>query len=154
MNTSYEKLSFYNTFFGGSIDGDNIVSTDFYGNKTVVGVTTKKYEETMNLLNEYYNKLVDAGIIQKEKTPEEIVKEQQDLMNNMMIQMKEMQSRLDSLQNSNHNILEEKNEYQSNSKQLDSETQYESKPVKQFNKFNRKSKADAQLSKQSNGCFG
>ena len=25
-----KKLSFYNTFFGGSIDGDNIVSTDFY----------------------------------------------------------------------------------------------------------------------------
>ena len=42
MNTSYEKLSFYNTFFGGSIDGDNIISTDFYGNKQVLYVILPK----------------------------------------------------------------------------------------------------------------
>lgn len=80
MNTSYEKLSFYNNYFGGYIDGDNILSTDFYGNKTIVGVTSKKYKDTVDLLNTYYNKLVELGVIEKEKTPEDLAKEQQQMM--------------------------------------------------------------------------
>lgn len=102
MNTSYEKLSFYNTFFGGSIDGDNIISTDFYGNKQVVGVTMKKYQDTLDLLNTYYNKLIELGIIEKEKTPEDIAKEQQQMMQAMFAQMQVMQEKLDSLQSKNN----------------------------------------------------
>lgn len=108
MNTSYEKLSFYNTFFGGSIDGDNIISTDFYGNKQVVGVTMKKYQDTLDLLNTYYNKLIELGIIEKEKTPEDIAKEQQQMMQAMFAQMQVMQEKLDSLQSKNNE--EDKNE--------------------------------------------
>lgn len=108
MNTSYEKLSFYNTFFGGSIDGDNIISTDFYGNKQVVGVTMKKYQDTLDLLNTYYNKLIELGIIEKEKTPEDIAKEQQQMMQAMFVQMQVMQEKLDSLQSKNNE--EDKNE--------------------------------------------
>lgn len=114
MNTSYEKLSFYNTFFGGSIDGDNIVSTDFYGNKQIVGVTMKKYQDTLDLLNTYYNKLIELGVIEKEKTPEDIAKEQQQMMQAMFTQMQMMQEKLDNLQkNTDENIMKgENNEYE------------------------------------------
>lgn len=152
MNTSYEKFSFYNNFFGGSIDGDNILSTDFYGNKQVVGVTTKKHQETVDLLNSYYNKLVELGVIEKEKTAEDIAKEQQEMMQKMMLQMQNMQEALNVLQqekNSN-NIKGEENEYQPNIKPIVSEIKSESDTKKQPNPINRKGKGDVKFSKQSN----
>lgn len=152
MNTSYEKFSFYNNFFGGSIDGDNILSTDFYGNKQVVGVTTKKHQETVDLLNSYYNKLVELGVIEKEKTAEDIAKEQQEMMQKMMLQMQNMQEALNVLQqekNSN-NIKGEENEYQPNIKPIVSEIKSESDTKKQPNPINRKGKGDVKFSKQPN----
>lgn len=152
MNTSYEKLSFYNTFFGGSIDGDNIVSTDFYGNKQIVGVTMKKYQDTLDLLNTYYNKLIELGVIEKEKTPEDIAKEQQQMMQAMFTQMQMMQEKLDNLQkNTDENIMKgENNEYESNSEFVNTEIQSESKSTEQPIIVNRKSKNSAKFSKQSN----
>ena len=48
--SSYEKLSFYGNMFNAYIDGDSIYSTDFYGNRQLQGVTTKKHQETLDLL--------------------------------------------------------------------------------------------------------
>lgn len=155
MNTSYEKLSFYNTFFGGSIDGDNIISTDFYGNKQIVGVTIKKYQDTLDLLNSYYNKLIEVGVIEKEKTPEDIAKEQQEMMQSMMLQMKAMQEKLDNIQTERNIIIEgEQNEHEPNSKLNNTEIKYESQSTNQFESSDRKSKGHTKFSKQSNGCFG
>ena len=154
MNTSYEKLSFYNTFFGGSIDGDNILSTDFYGNKQVIGVTIKKYQDTIDLLNSYYNKLIELGVIEKEKTPEDIAKEQQEMLQTMMLQMKAMQEKLENIQTERNIIIEgEQNESKSDSKFVDTETQYESKSTKQFDPSDRKGKGDVKFSKQSYGSI-
>lgn len=141
MNTSYEKLSFYNNYFGGYIDGDNILSTDFYGNKQVVGVTMKKHKETLDLLNTYYNKLIELGVIEKEKTPEDIAKEQQQMMQAMFAQMQSMQEKLDSLQNKNDEIIEKdiNNEYESNGIANKSKNESERRPTKQSNKINRES---------------
>lgn len=154
MNTSYEKLSFYNSFFGGSIDGDNILSTDFYGNKQIIGVTMKKYQDTIDLLNSYYNKLIELGVIEKEKTPEDIAKEQQEMLQTMMLQMKAMQEKLENIQTERNIIIEgEQNEPKSDSKFFDTEIQYESKSTKQFESSDRKSKGDVKFSKQSYGSI-
>lgn len=150
MNTSYEKFSFYNNFFGGTIEGDNILSTDFYGNKQLIGVTTKKHQETVELLNTYYNKLVEIGVIEKEKTPEDIAKEQQQVMQAMLAQMKTMQEALNDLQQEKHSLKGEENEYKPNCKDDVSEDESESSSTKPFNQFNRKGKVDSKLSKQSN----
>lgn len=148
MNTSYEKFSFYNNYFGGSIEGDNIISTDFYGNKQIVGVTTKKHQETVELLNSYYNKLVELGVIEKEKTPEDIAKEQQQMMQTMMLQMQTMQQALTELQQ--NKTKGEEHEHQSTIKNDGSEIKYESNATKQFESINRKGKGDIKFSKQSN----
>lgn len=151
MNTSYEKFSFYNNYFGGTIDGDNIISTDFYGNKQIVGVTMKKHKETVDLLNTYYNKLVDLGVIEKEKTAEDIAKEQQQLMQTMIQQMQTMQQALTELQQEKiNNTKGEANEYQSNSINIGSEIQPESNSTKQSNPINRKGKGDVKFSQQPN----
>ena len=150
MNTSYEKLSFYNNFFGGTIEGDNILTTDFYGNKQLIGVTIKKHQETLDLLNTYYNKLVEVGVIEKEKTPEDIAKEQQQMMQLMMQQMKDMQDKLESLQHKEDLDKGDTNEYESDSKSIDKEFKIESNTREQFNPINRKGKGDFKFSKQSN----
>lgn len=137
MNTSYEKFSFYNNYFGGYIDRDNIYSADFYGNKQVIGVTMKKHQETLDLLNTYYNKLIDLGIIEKEKTPEDIAKEQQQMMQSMIAQMKSMQEKLDNLQNQNEIEKDINNEYKSSGTDNKSENESESRPTKSTNKVNR-----------------
>jgi hypothetical protein len=36
------------------------------------------------------------GVLEEEKTPEEVAKEQQEMMKAMMLQMKEMQEKIDS----------------------------------------------------------
>lgn len=152
MNTSYEKFSFYNNYFGGTIEGDNIYSTDFYGNKHLVGVTSKKHQETMDLLNTYYNKLIELGVIEKEKTAEDIAKEQQQMMQLMMQQMESMQKALNDLQHEskpNHNEGEA-NEYESNNKSINTEIKSEQGPTNKFESINRKSKGDSKFSKQSN----
>lgn len=142
MNTSYEKFSFYNNYFGGYIEGDNILSADFYGNKQIVGVTTKKHNETLELLNTYYNKLLELGVIEKEKTPEDIAKEQQKMMQAMFAQMQSMQQALDSLQHKNEDLSEKdvNNGYESNSFNNKPENESEYRPTKQSNKLNRESK--------------
>ena len=146
MNTSYEKVSFYNNFFGGSIDGDNIISTDYYGNKQIIGVTTKKHQETLDLLSSYYDKLVELGVIQREKTPEDIAKEQQEMMQTLILQMKAMQDKLESLQESKG----ESNGYKSNSENIISNNGVESISTEQPINVNRKGKGDIKHSKQSN----
>lgn len=150
MNTSYEKLSFYNSFFGGTIEGDNILSSDFYGNKTVVGVTLKKYEDTLNLLNLYYDKLVDLGVIEKEKTPEDIAKEQQEMMKQMMEKMQEMQATIDSMNNKQALTKGNRNdEYESNSKHCNEQDEFKPNATTSIEQFNRKGKGNAKFSQQS-----
>lgn len=150
MNTSYEKLSFYNTFFGGSIDGDNIISTDFYGNKQIVGVTQKKYQETLDLLNTYYNKLVEVGVIQKEKTPEEIANEQKEMMSAMIIQMKNMQEALDNLQKKNLE-KEEHDELKSNNKHINTKVESELQPTGEVESSNTKGERSTQFNFKPRG---
>lgn len=150
MNTSYEKVSFFNNYFGGSIDGDNIYSTDFYGNKQLVGITIKKHQETMDLLNKYYDKLIEVGVIEKEKTPEEIAKEQQQMMQTMMEQMQIMQATIQTLQTQSNQYKGEKDEYRTNSKYHSTENAHEPSTEKQSNPINRKSKGDVKFCGQSN----
>lgn len=152
MNTSYEKLSFYNSYFGGTIEGDNILSSDFYGNKTLVGVTIKKYQDTLDLLNTYYNKLVELGVIEKEKTPEEVAKEQQEMIKTMMLQMQHMQEKIDSLNEQNQAIRKDTQNdgYKQISEYNNEQNEYEPNTTTNVESINRKSENHVEFSKQSN----
>lgn len=145
MNTSYEKLSFFNTFFSGTIDNDNIYSTDFYGNRQLIGVTQKKHQETVDLLNTYYNKLVELGIIEKEKTPEDIAKEQQQMMQAMMNEIQSMQKTIEAMKTTQSNNLDNtkieqnnggNNEYQSNDEFHNTKVESESRATDETDAVN------------------
>lgn len=149
MNTSYEKLSFYNSYFGGTIEGDNILSSDFYGNKTLIGVTIKKYQETLDLLNTYYNKLVELGVIEKEKTPEEVAKEQQEMIKAMMLQMQHMQEKIDSLNEQKQPIRKDiqHDGYQQISINNNEQNEYESNTTTKVEPINSESEGNVEFRK-------
>lgn len=78
----------YENFRQYVIEGDKICDKDLYGNKTVIGVTNKAYEDLNKITEEYYNKLVELGVIVPEKTPEQIQQEQNQLMQDLLQQIK------------------------------------------------------------------
>ena len=135
FNTSYEKLSFYNNMFNAFIDGDSIYSSDFYGNRQLQGVTLKKHQETLDLLNTYYNKLVDLGAIEKEKSAEEIAMEQNQLMQQLLNQLQDLKNEVKEIKGSK---LDEHTADSSNSNK-----KFESKSTKQSNTIDKQSERSA-----------
>ena len=65
-------------------DGD--ISDVLTGKK--IGVTLDKYKEIEDISMQYYNKLIEAGLIEKEKTPEEIAEEQNKLISALYGELK------------------------------------------------------------------
>lgn len=88
-------------------DKGNIFKTDFFGaNPQQIGVTQEKYNEALKIANDFQNKLIELGVIEKEKTPEEIQKETNDLLKQMYTQFENINKRLETLENlENEKIL-------------------------------------------------
>lgn len=88
------------------IEDGNIFQVDYSrGNKTKIGVVNDVYNDTSNTLDEYYNKLVELGVIEKEKTPEEKEADQMLLMKNMMDQMEILKNEIKELKtNEQHDV--------------------------------------------------
>ena len=84
-----------NNLISCTMDNDNIYQYNNFSNqKTLIGVTAKKYNDLKEIADKYYNILVEKNIIEKPKT-------QEDLMSEMLKQMKEMQEEIKSLKNKN-----------------------------------------------------
>lgn len=65
------------------VDGENIIQQDYIGNRQVVGKTQEAYNELEQTTQEYYNKLVELGVIVPPKTPEDTMAEMQKAMDRM-----------------------------------------------------------------------
>lgn len=80
------------------IENDNIYQVSGWNSqKVLIGVGVNKYNELKEIADGYYNVLVEKGIIEKPKSQEEIMQEQQKLMNEMFNQMKDMQQEIKNL---------------------------------------------------------
>lgn len=89
--------------FTSYVDSEgNIVKIDRYdGRNTIVGVDNAKYDEAIKRAEaaekqceEFYQKLVECGIIEAEKTPEEIQKE---FMSEILNEVKGLKSEIETL---------------------------------------------------------
>lgn len=69
----------YNNRLMCFIDGDVIYQLDNSGQKKI-GYVDAYVDEQTQVLQEYYTKLVEVGVIVPEKTPEEILKETQEAL--------------------------------------------------------------------------
>ena len=59
------------------VDGTDIYQTDYAGNRQIIGKTLSTYNELEQTTTEYYNKLVELGVIVPPKSQEEIMAEMQ-----------------------------------------------------------------------------
>ena len=91
-----------NNFFSGYVADNNIYT--YTGD--LIGVNLAKYQEVDNALKKCRDKLVELGVIIPEKKPEEIIKEQSellqkqtDLCNSLMAKMQEMTEKIGGLNN-------------------------------------------------------
>lgn len=65
------------------VDGTDIYQADYMGNRRLIGKTQAAYDELESTTTEYYNKLVELGVIPKQKTPEEMMADMQNAMMSM-----------------------------------------------------------------------
>ena len=84
------------------IDGENIVQVDYMGARKIVGKTMAAYGELESTAAEYYNKLVELGVIEAPKTTEEMVKEMQKNMSDMASVIAALTSEIKEMKNSGH----------------------------------------------------
>jgi len=90
-----------NMFTAYATDGDIFLISGEH-----IGVSLIKYQEMEKAFQKCRNKLVELGVIVPEKKPEEIIKEQAELLqkqtdmcNSMMAQMQEMAKKLEGVAN-------------------------------------------------------
>lgn len=62
------------------VDGCDIYQTDYIGNRKMIGKTVDAYKELEETTKQYYDKLVELGVIVPEKTPEQMMAEMQGTM--------------------------------------------------------------------------
>lgn len=63
-----------------------------------IGVTNEKHDEAMALLNKYHDLLIEHGIIEKQKTPEEIQKENKEMFSKIMSFIENMDKRMTAIE--------------------------------------------------------
>lgn len=65
------------------IDGTDIYQTDYMGNRQPIGKTASAYNELEQTTTQYYDKLVELGVIVPPKSQEELMGEMQKTMSDM-----------------------------------------------------------------------
>lgn len=69
--------------FACVVDGTDIYQTDYMGNRQLIGKTMSAYSELEQTTSQYYDKLVELGVIVPPKSQEELMSEMQKTMADM-----------------------------------------------------------------------
>lgn len=84
------------------VDGTEIVQVDYMHNRRVIGKTLAAYEELEGTTTQYYEKLVELGVIVPEKTPEQMMSEMQGTMLEMSKIIASLSSEIKELKEHGH----------------------------------------------------
>jgi hypothetical protein len=63
-----------------ALDGDTLYQVDYMGGKKAIGKTLTAFEELSTTTGQYYDKLVELGVIVPQKAPEVMMAEMQGTM--------------------------------------------------------------------------
>lgn len=85
-----------------AVDGADIVQVDYMGNRRIIGKTQAAYEELEGTTTQYYEKLVELGVIVPEKTPEQMMSEMQGTMLEMSKIIASLSSEVKELREHGH----------------------------------------------------
>ena len=69
--------------FACIVDGSDIYQTDYAGNRQMIGKTMSAYNDLEQTTAQYYDKLVELGVIVPPKSQEELMGEMQKTMADM-----------------------------------------------------------------------
>lgn len=86
-------MSGNNLFFEGDLIKQYDINT---GRSNVVGYSNKAYGEALTLAEEYKSKLEEAGIIEKELSPEELVKKQSKMIDKLLSTIEKQENKIES----------------------------------------------------------
>ena len=84
------------------VDGTDIYQTDYMGNRKLIGKTQASYEELEVTTKQYYDKLVELGVIVPQKTPEQMMAEMQNTMLDMSKIIASLSAEVKELKNNEH----------------------------------------------------
>lgn len=79
-------------------DGTKLYQVNQMGSKTPIGYTTESYEQLINIAEQYKKKLEDAGLIEKQLTPEEVQKKQNELMEKLISKFEGLENRMTDIE--------------------------------------------------------
>lgn len=107
QSTMYNNSNFFQCVLD---EQGNIFKVDFWGGNPIqIGVTQDKYNEAIKVATDFQNKLIDLGVLEKEKTAEEIQKENNNLLNQLLNQFNNINQRLELLEQNNNNVINTNN---------------------------------------------
>lgn len=84
------------------VDGADIYQTDYTGNRKLIGKTQAAYSELEVTTKQYYDKLVELGVIVPQKTPEEMMADMQKSMLDMSGIIAALSGEIKELKESGH----------------------------------------------------
>ena len=84
------------------VDGADSIQVDYMNNRRIIGKTQAAYEELEGTTTQYYDKLVELGVIVPEKTPEQMMSEMQGTMLEMSKIIASLSSEVKELKNHGH----------------------------------------------------
>lgn len=86
-----------------AVDGNEIYQVDYFGNRQqLIGKTASAYAELEATTQEYYDKLVELGVITPPKTQEELMGEMQSAMSDMAEIIKGLSAQVKELKENGH----------------------------------------------------
>ena len=81
-----------------AVDGSEIYQVDYFGNRQqLIGKTLPAYSELETTTQEYYDKLVELGVITPPKTQEQLMGEMQSAMSDMAAIIKNLTDQVKEL---------------------------------------------------------
>lgn len=103
MDITQEQRTVYtnlNGQFVACVDSGTIYQINtFTGQRVPVGVVQNVFDDLKGIADKYYAKLIEAGILQEPKTPEQMIAEQQQVMSDMLSVIKDLKREVEVLKN-------------------------------------------------------
>ena len=83
-------------FFLVSVENEKLMQVDYAGRPIKeIGVTIAQYQDALKVIAGYKEKLVEAGILKKEKTMQEIQEEQTQILKALMERIDNLEKKKD-----------------------------------------------------------
>lgn len=98
MNVEWGKIDI-NSRMTCLLDGEDILEYNMSGQTQAIGKSNKWCDELLEIANDYKKLCIEAGLIEEEKTPEQI---QMEFMQTMMAEMQKLTKKVEVLENGHH----------------------------------------------------